>query len=584
MPSKKRCAKLTCPLFCGCAKQLIPAPEPPVLPDPILTPEEKAERVRAGVRTLRRIARRRGLRSLAEFVKQSFATKYPGTPLEWGPHIQAICDHIQWQLEDRARVRRDTSASLLAQNMIINCVPRSLKSFIVSCATLWAWVHWPEMKIMVLSSNPRVTLDGARIVRDLIDSEWFLLTYDVSWKIRSDQDALSDLGNTMGGTRAARGMDATVTGAGCNWLIVDDPIDARASTQTRVQVNEGYRSAVHNRINDPRCDIRLLIMQRLGRDDLSGDCLKTGEWLHVRIGATYRKHTTCKCASCVIANAGGKNVFGWADWRKDGELVHPRFTKKFLAGERSRLGSAGYAAQLDQEPVDMQGGMVPRGWWNWFRLSGHTAGEWPRPAGCDEKIEAITVPMKGRRWDFDTIVISIDAAAKKTTKGSQYGLLVGAAKAARRFILDDRTQRGSFTEILVIIRELMIKWRPRRLIIEDKAAGPDLIDTLKNELAGGKIVSPDGEVITCVVEEINPDGDKERRMEAASPTIEAKLVYLLEGAPWLDEFVSEVADFPAEPNDRGDALSQFITTLSSVGNAMWGVTPNVWATALMGAR
>lgn len=574
-----KCKRLTCPLFCGCG-YVVPKPPPPT-PEPILTPEEKEELVRAGVRTLRRIARRRGLQSLAHFVRQSFATKYPGTPLEWGPHIAAICDHIQWQLEDRARVRRDPKAQLLAQNMIINCVPRSLKSFIVSCATLWAWVHWPEMKIMVLSSNPRVTLDGARIVRDLIDSEWFLLTYDVPWKIRSDQDALSDLGNTMGGTRAARGMDATVTGAGCNWLIVDDPIDARASTQTRTQVNEGYKSAVHNRINDPRCDIRLLIMQRLGRDDLSGDCLRSGEWLHVRIPATFRKHTTCKCASC---SKPGKNVFGWADWRKEGEVVHPRFTPKFLAGERSRLGSAGYAAQLDQEPVDMQGGMVPRGWWSFFRLSGHTAGDWPRPAGCDEKADTLVVPMKGKRWDFDTIAITIDAAAKKTTKGSQYGMLVCAIKGARRFVLDDRTQRGSFTEILVILEELMIKWRPRKLIIEDKAAGPDLIDTLRNRLAGGNIVAPDGEVITCVVEEINPDGDKERRMEAASPTIESRLVYLLEGASWLDEFVSEVADFPAEPNDRGDALSQFITASATAGNAMWGVTPNVWATALMGAR
>lgn len=153
--------------------------------------------------------------------------------------------------------------------------------------------------------------------------------------------------------------------------------------------------------------------------------------------------------------------------------------------------------------------------------------------------------------DFDWVTISVDPAAKKTEKGSQYGLLCIAGKGGRRFVLDDRTQRGAFHEILDIIKDMIRTWKPDTILIEPKAAGPDLMDTLREQMLSGDIPM-------VAIEEAEPGNtDKEMRLHAAIPYIKNGAVYLLDGAGWLEEFCNELSEFPAgENDDRVDALSQ----------------------------
>ena len=50
------------------------------------------------------------------------------------------------------------------------------------------------------------------------------------------------------------------------------------------------------------------------------------------------------------------------------------------------------------------------------------------------------------------------------------------------------------------------------------------------------------------------------RMHAHTATIEAGKVFLLKGAPWLDELRSELLAFPhGRHDDQVDALSQLLT-------------------------
>ena len=59
---------------------------------------------------------------------------------------------------------------------------------------------------------------------------------------------------------------------------------------------------------------------------------------------------------------------------------------------------------------------------------------------------------------------------------------------------------------------------------------------------------------------IKPKGDKVMRMHAHTATLEAGKVLLRKGAPWLDEFRSEVLAFPhGKHDDQVDALSQLMT-------------------------
>lgn len=544
-----------------------------------------------GLRT--RIQRRKQRDNFSLFFKAAWDAMNPGTALEWGPHIQALCDHIQWQLEDSDRARRDHKYKLKVQNLLINVPPRSLKTKVLTYATVWAWVRWPDMRIMYLSANPRVAFNSARDARDLITSNWFQKTHEPTWKIRSDQNALTDLGNTAGGVRIGRGLDGAVTGEGAQWQIVDDPHDLRDSSDIIEKCIAGYDSAVGNRINDPRTAIRTCIMQRVNIADFSAHVLKQG-WVHLRIPMEYESKPFCHCATCKAT----VNAYGWKDWRTvDGEALLPeRFTPEFLAAERLRLGPHGYATQHQQRPSAEGGGRLRKDYWGFFRLSGHHAGDHPHPPGCSEAPATRTVERVQAGWnrgklDLDWMVISVDAANKKTDRGSNYGLLAIGGKDMRRFLFDDRTTRGEFTEILEILRDMIVTWRPDKLLVEAKAAGPSLMSSLEQEMADGQIRGHDrddldnvitcggrvtgaskdapgtcmkcgdityGVAIVCAIEGLEVDVDKERRVDAVLPQIAARVVYLLEGLNW-DEFVEECALFPQSPwNDRVDALSQVL--------------------------
>lgn len=943
-----------------------PAPTPRgiPIPRPLVTPEPEVDadlvnKLKEVAALRAKIQRRKQRENLSLFFKAAWAAMNPGTPLEWGFHVQAVCDHIQWQLEDRARAEKDPNFKLRAQDVVINVPPRSLKTSILTIATIWAWLRWPEMRIMYLSANPRVALNSARQARDLIVSEWFKNTHQPDWTIRTDQNALSDLGNTKGGARIARGLDSTITGEGCVtgdtlvatewgdipivelgamnprprvwsrnldtgelelkhvtkwaltgykstvqvrtlsghvlrltddhevwtpdgfrpathvagctvsvlpgteralegapaemqpvrmdradlcglpdallegdrgareesapvwhpadllaalqlraepgpgegeygaregryvcavrdgvqtgyavdieallleavprgvrpgspnhqdadtqglrvlpvhlrtdyesycllhttlqglgpqhpnaglwklelqrraqallrravgelgapdprarrtsmhglrgheptagggtphrsqpveqragepdhtvrrvspdasqiqarpdtvlsvdapatggcleavpvyditvegnhnffangvlvhnclWLIIDDPHDLRDSIENIEKCIEGYDSAVHNRINNPRASIRTCIMQRVNVADFTAHVLKKG-WMHVRIPMEYETKSVCTCSTCVA----GVNSFGWRDPRCiDGERLHPRFDEDFIAKERVRLGSYGYNCQHQQRPAVAGGGRIKKEFWGFCRISGHFAGDHPRPPGCNETSEVRVIdrvvagPNRGK-LDLDWLVLSVDAANKKTERGSAYGLLAIGGKDMRRYVLDDRTTRGEFPEILDILRQMIIQWKPEKVLVEAKAAGPSLMSSLDSEMKDGKLryhedgcgalirevevkefgpkgpvykikrvcrgcqAETDGTPVLCAVEAIEVDIDKERRVDAVLPQIEARAVYLMEGAGWLGEFVEEHALFPQSPwNDRVDALSQVL--------------------------
>lgn len=592
-------------------------------PEPTPIAEEDREKLEAVLRLQWRIQRKKQRASLSEFFKAAWRANKPGTELQWGKHIQALCDHIQWQLEDRARAKVDPNFKLRAQDIVINVPPRSLKTSILTYATVWAWLRWPTLRIMYLSANPRVALNSAREARDLIVSPWFQRIHmpkfvkpaqeptendfdyrarvdkaekehaEFIWGIRSDQNALSDLGNTKGGARIARGLDATITGEGAEWIIIDDPHDLRDSIEQIEKVIEGYDSAVHNRINDPRAAIRTCIMQRVNIADFTAHVLKK-DWMHVCIPMEYEVKRACTCPSC----RKPVNAYGWRDWRtKEGEVVHPRFTPEFLAKEKIRLNSFGYACQMQQRPAVAGGGRIKKEFWGFCRISGHHAGDHERPPGCNEDSKPLVInrhahgPNKGR-LDLDWLVLSVDAANKKTDRGSNYGLLAIGGKEMRRFVLDDQTRRGEFTEILEVLRDMLIRWRPDKLVVEAKAAGPSLMSSLDDEMNRGMLRAHDrddagiesscrGRVVqnrdslewscleckekvkgvpfVCPIEPIEVDIDKERRVDAVLSQYEARLVYILEGAVWCGEFVEEHALFPQSPwNDRVDALSQVL--------------------------
>ena len=102
-------------------------------------------------------------------------------------------------------------------------------------------------------------------------------------------------------------------------------------------------------------------------------------------------------------------------------------------------------------------------------------------------------------------------------------------------------------------RTLTAKWpKTRTKLIEDKANGTAVIDTLKHEISG---IIP-----------INPSSSKVERVAAISPQIESGNVYLPHPliAPWVNGFVDEFNKFPNGAHD--DMVDQTSQALNRMNN------------------
>ena len=84
------------------------------------------------------------------------------------------------------------------------------------------------------------------------------------------------------------------------------------------------------------------------------------------------------------------------------------------------------------------------------------------------------------------------------------------------------------------------------MLIEDKASGTQLIQELNRD--GLNAVTPD-----------KPTGNKVMRMHAQTAMIEDGRVHIPIEAPWLDEFLRELAVFPkGKHDDQVDSTAQFL--------------------------
>ena len=91
-----------------------------------------------------------------------------------------------------------------------------------------------------------------------------------------------------------------------------------------------------------------------------------------------------------------------------------------------------------------------------------------------------------------------------------------------------------------------VRHRANVVLIEDKGSGTHLIQDLRRQAPVRPIA-------------IHPEGDKVTRMSAQSAKIEAGQVLLPERASWLQDFQSEILQFPyGRHDDQVDSLSQFL--------------------------
>jgi predicted phage terminase large subunit-like protein len=162
------------------------------------------------------------------------------------------------------------------------------------------------------------------------------------------------------------------------------------------------------------------------------------------------------------------------------------------------------------------------------------------------------VPSAG----FDEILQSWDPSCKNGDDNDFVVGLVAGRIGATTYILDRFKAKVTFLETLAAMQAMMV-WYPAtsRVLIEDSALAPALVNVLKEKVKG--IIA------------VRPEGSKFQRALAVQPQLEAGQVFLPRPRDasghiwserhWVEDFVENCAVFPkGEHDDDVDALTQLL--------------------------
>jgi predicted phage terminase large subunit-like protein len=222
------------------------------------------------------------------------------------------------------------------------------------------------------------------------------------------------------------------------------------------------------------------------------------------------------------------------------------------------VGTYAWSALYQQRPSPSKGAIFNTDWWRYWTTV---------PALCS-KTDDGEIDPDGRIVLLDpeedlkaaTWLDSWDMAFKGT-ETSDY--VVGqrwVRVAANRFLVAQTRDRRSFTGTLAEFEAFGAREfgnHVHRRLVEDKANGPAIIDTLRDKIAG--------------IKPVEPNGSKEARARAVTPEIESGNVYLPHPteAPWVLDLISELRSFPTGAHDdQVDALTQALAELRDPGTAM----------------
>jgi phage terminase large subunit-like protein len=409
-------------------------------------------------------------RQLYEFVIQAWPVLEPDVAFVDGAHMRAICEHLQAVTEGRIG------------NLIINVPPGHAKSLLAAVFwPAWVWINHPESRWLFSTYREPLAIRDSVKCRRLIESPWYRERWGDRFELASDQNQKNRFENTATGYRVVVPMSSG-TGERGDYVVVDDPhsVDQAESDAERQSAIEWWNGSMATRLNDFRKGHKVVIQQRLHEADLTGDLLGRGGYELLCLPAEFEPVRRCSTS------------IGWSDPRTDvGELLWPdKVTQADLESLKTTLGAYRYAGQYQQRPAPADGGMLKPQWWRYWQPRGANLGPVgvKMPDGTIEQRMPVILPAS-----FDVLLQSWDMAFKDTKKADFVAGLVLAASGADRFILDSENARMDLPETLMAVRRLSARWPNAQMkLVEDKANGPAVIQSLRHEIGGFIEVTPEG--------------------------------------------------------------------------------------------
>lgn len=382
----------------------------------------------------------------------------------------------------------------------------------------WYIMRNPNKRVITTAYSDKLARKFGQRNKEKIN-EYGKELFDVSLKRDKSSKANWELDGSQGGMISS-GITGGITGEGANLMIIDDPFKNREQADSptyRDKVWAEWQDTLSTRLSPDGAVI--LIMTRWHHDDLAGRLLKkeSEKWDVVKLPA----------------EAEGKDLLD----RDIGEPLWPSFgfDKEWLDEKKEEVGSRTWNALYQQRPSAQQGDIFKREWWNYYETV---------PKQLDEVVQSWDTNFKGKQ-------------------GTSYCVgQVWAKKGANKYLIDQYRDRMDFPELIRAIQRLTNKYPDANAkLIEEKANGSAVIQTLRDKVSG--LIA------------VNPDSSKESRANSISPQIEAGNVYLPQPQlhTWVEGFIEEHANFPnGEYDDQVDCCTQALDRLEdSSGSSLVGM-------------
>ena len=528
--------------------------------------------------TIKAIRRRKMQRSLYRFTQEAWHVIDPAPFVGGGFAMQAVCDHLQ------------ACADGTIRNLIINIPPRFSKSTL--CGVLfpaWVWAQDPlyasptngnGVQFLHASYSQNLALQDSLKCRRLIESDWYQSYWGDRVQLRADQNTKSQFDLVSGGRRNTVSVGGSTTGMGGNYLIADDPNNAReANSEAIIQsTTEWWDMAWSTRLNDPKTGCQILIQQRLNERDVTGHVLTQdiGNWVHLMLPMRFeperRIYTTLVPPE--MTKDGSEIV--WTDPRtEEGQLLWPeRFGEEEVQILEKRLGPYGYAGQLQQRPQPVGGGIIKRLWWQPYDRPSYPDMEiivgsldLAFTAKKENDFSAMTCWGVWRDSGDTTAIVTRDMAGSISTR---YVKSDQEADIPRIMMMDAWKGHYEFHELVEKIIGTARDMKLDILLVEDKGPGHSVAQEIRRlcgmEEFGVRLVNPG-------------DLDKVARLYAVQHLFAEGLVFAPTklGDPdvfrvWADMVITEVESFPkGVHDDLVDTVSQAINFLRRSGMIARGV-------------
>lgn len=451
------------------------------------------------------------------FVELMFPVLFPGKKLVMVDYIELLAAVFQ-SVEDG-----------LLRRVNVNLPPRTMKSVLISVLySAWSMGLNPALRVIAVSYGDDLAHHLSAETRKVIQSKAYKAIFP---NTVLQKEAVNQLTTTAGGYRYATAIHSDVTGFGADLIIIDDPMEPAdaISDSRKTKIRDWVLSSLLTRFDNSATGRRITVMHRLAPDDLSATLAETADLVVcLPLIAEEAQHITVKTKS------GEQTTYN----REPGHLLtYPWHDHETVAKLKKETPKHVFESQYQQRPTRTGSGML--------------------------SIE------KFRRYDpqhlpvFERLIHSWDVGATiggnasvcvkfglRTEEGQDLLYILGVVRA--------KLELPEVSQLIVTLAKIE---HPSLVVIDDRGVGLGVRQEVQRRgLTVARGVGKPPKAIELAGDiGLRPSAGKIEKFGRSGLRIADGSVLIPTSAPWLDDFLDEIASFPNSPDkDQVDAMSQTV--------------------------